>query len=211
MNPYTHDSLSFMFTMRVIPNKRPKATQASFPQDFNVTLNEWFEHTLPITLFRDSENNHRYYEIVRTYNELQGTFFNSDNRTIYGIVLAQDGLQVGKNYRMEFAYSDDQGKQAFSYVKIRVVAQKQPERYIALWFVIISTFLASMIYLGYAFHYNHLQKAKTSDKVKHILSAKQRFDRFLDVNITLQTSRDLERAQRIKYQRSQVAKRVLGK
>lgn len=39
MNPYTHDSLSFIFTLKVIPNKRPQATQASFSQDLLVIEN----------------------------------------------------------------------------------------------------------------------------------------------------------------------------
>ena len=58
MNQHTHDSMSFVFSLRVRRNTPPKTWKQSFTHDVTATdKGVWFEYTLPIDSFYDDMDN----------------------------------------------------------------------------------------------------------------------------------------------------------
>ena len=57
MNQISHDSEAEAFTLTVIPNSNPKTVVQFLSDDIKIYINDWFETTLSIRVFRDIETN----------------------------------------------------------------------------------------------------------------------------------------------------------
>jgi len=57
MNEISHDSKSTVFTLRVIPNYNPKTIVRYMSDDMTVYINDWFNISLDLRLFKDFEIN----------------------------------------------------------------------------------------------------------------------------------------------------------
>jgi hypothetical protein len=64
MHPLTHDSLSFIFTLKVITNTPPKLNMKSMGSDVEVNAGTWWQYYIKIDMFTDKEwtkgNSERY-------------------------------------------------------------------------------------------------------------------------------------------------------
>jgi len=60
LHPYTHDSLSFIFTLNVITNSPPKLQMKRLVMDAEVNAGSWWQMSIGIDLFKDNEWNSRF-------------------------------------------------------------------------------------------------------------------------------------------------------
>ena len=90
---------------------------AHIPDDLTIVQNTWIDHQLPILMFQDKNNNYMpIMEILPVNGNKLPSFlkFNQVNRTLYG------KANESGSFRVEFMFSDDQGRKTFSNIRITV-------------------------------------------------------------------------------------------
>ena len=129
MNEFSHDSITYEFTLIVLPNSNPKPIVLSAPPDFIIPVSQFFNYTLSLSTFLDIE--HNYHPALYMISSWDWLKFNSLNRTISGIP-----KQIGV-YRVDIGFRDDMGLEAYVNFKITVVPNDENKlKY--LWLYILS-------------------------------------------------------------------------
>ena len=121
--------------------------------DIEIYINEWFESTLSIRLFKDVETNRNATLSITGGNGVElpsWVQFNHDNRTVFG-----QGLDSGI-YRVDFTYMDDGGLKSYCNLKLTVIDKSRvnEEKIVVNYVLMLSTMVAFLLYLTYLIHYS---------------------------------------------------------
>ncbi|CDW71340.1 ig family protein [Stylonychia lemnae] len=185
MNQVSHDSKAFAFNLKVVPNYNPKTVVRHFSDDLTIYINDWFNISLDIQLFRDVEINRNATMSMRGSYGIdlpQWIKFNEDNRTIFG-----QATDYGV-FRIDIQYVDDLGLKTYFNVKLTVLNQVRvdPSK-IKINYVLFSiTAIGFIIYMVYLVHFNfqvYVAHKKQDVKERGIKNARKRFENYQEIEV----------------------------
>lgn len=153
--------------------------------DIESEVGQWFECTLPVTLYKDQEGNFNMSQSVASANGYplpEKIFFNPDNRTLFGVVT---NLTV---FRFDFTFNDDQSMPTFANIKLTIRPAPIKRSFIMVYIVSASGFFAILVYLSFSFLYSQditrQPEVHKHEVTQHMMNARERFGEFLDVTVT---------------------------